>query len=178
MKAKKVFATSIRMEESALSVQNEKAFSDHDATKMKGDAELNRVCFRINAIPLPDGLSNDDFLAKMLPTIVSNEPEQTKQMIVDEVVAHTLSKLENDKQRTLYLTDRLDPKKMANAMPMSCLATLFAAIGVFDDIDRVIANVVRSLLVNSEHVRVHAAMKYLFDTFDAAPAPAPAPSLE
>lgn len=151
-------------------VQNEQAYLDGDVAKMKGDAELKRVPWRIDGPPIDDKLSNADFLRTIMPTLVpfvSPEPSAsilTVEFVPDKVAINPVL-LDLWKEAT-----HIDDSKLNRMMPASCLRTLFAAIGV-DASEQAVAIgvIVRTFLSDMKHTgaQTQEAIKYLKRHYDA-----------
>ena len=139
---------------SAPKVQNEKAYANADDSKMKGDAELRRIPWRVSAAPLADGLSNEDFLASM---------RNLTAKLVPAGMAPVPSHLANNDALAALWQGALDvPVSDYDAlMPIPCLQALFGAIGVdAPNVSSTVGNVVR-ILVDDMNKTQDRALAYL-----------------
>lgn len=155
-------------------VQNEQAYLDGDIAKMKGDAELKRVPWRIEGPPIDDKLSNSDFLRTIMPTLVPFvSPEASASIVTVVVVPDQVAS--NSVLLSLWNeATHLDDSKLNQMMPASCLRTLFAAIGVNASEQAIaIGTIVRMFLSDIKHVEAQTqeAIKYLKRHYDAPTTP-------
>ena len=125
-------------------VQNESAYAAGDDAKMRGDAELTRIAFRVDGRPLPDHLTNEDFLRDILRhTDVS---EATRAALIVAVDRHMETVLAP--QTHELWQNGLSLASLTKVAPRACLLILFKAIGVDEDrVDAAIAHVTRMMLV-------------------------------
>ena len=139
---------------STIKVQNDKAYEKGDISKMKGDAELVREAWRIKGGDIEDKLSNSDFLRQILPTIVtmSNISPQTATALLATTVPKNIS--ENKLLSEVWdSAHSLHPDNINKMMPPSCLFTLFNAIGVPHDKQRVIiGDIIHTILLDYKHI--------------------------
>ncbi len=128
--------------------QNASAYEQGDVMRMKGDAELRRIPWRVSAIAT--GESNDDFLARMVGSLLASTHDAEN--VAASVVAYEDTRVARltPKAAALFRQARDgmgDMRELDKTIPLSCLGVLARAVAPNQPTQSVVCDCICHLLV-------------------------------
>lgn len=140
-------AQQLHINRASIKMQNDRAFIDKDALKMKGDAELSRTPWKISGIDIPNEKLSNELLKTALGDLVGipenvNSPSTLNQIELD------LAKVQkgNNAVKLIHTLHKIDPLTI-QGVPAGFMQILFYRLNI-DSPKKIVDDVILILIEN------------------------------